>query len=68
MEHALVALITTAGLTGQDLPLYYAFVKPPPAERIQPYYFHGTIVEEADLPLPQHSGLHGRRISYRNLR
>jgi len=67
MEHALVALITTAGLTGQDLPLYYAFVKEPAAERIQPYYFHGTIVDEAELPLPGHPGLHGRRVSYRNL-
>jgi mannose/cellobiose epimerase-like protein (N-acyl-D-glucosamine 2-epimerase family) len=68
MEHALVALITTAGLTGQNLPLYYAFVKPPPRPRIQPYYFSGTIADERDHPLPQHPGLHGRRIEFRELR
>jgi mannose/cellobiose epimerase-like protein (N-acyl-D-glucosamine 2-epimerase family) len=68
MEHALVAMITTAGLTGQDLPLYYAFVTPPPRARIQPYYFHGTIVNEADLALPHHPALHGRRVEFRDLR
>ena len=68
MEHALVALITTAGLTGQPLPLYYAFVKPPPRSRIQPYYFSGTITDERDHPLPQHPGLHGRRVEFRALR
>lgn len=68
MEHALVALITTAGLTGQPLPLYYAFVKLPPRSRIQPYYFTGTISDERDHPLPQHPGLSGRRIEFRALR
>jgi mannose/cellobiose epimerase-like protein (N-acyl-D-glucosamine 2-epimerase family) len=68
MEHALVALITTAGLTGQALPLYYAFVKVPPRQRIQPYYFAGTIADERDHPLPQHPGLHGRRVEFRELR
>jgi mannose/cellobiose epimerase-like protein (N-acyl-D-glucosamine 2-epimerase family) len=68
MEHAMVSMITTAGLTGQDLPLYYAFVNPPPRARIQPYLFHGTIVDQADLPLPHHPGLHGRRVSFRDLR
>ncbi|HEX2688756.1 MAG TPA: hypothetical protein VHN14_19170 [Kofleriaceae bacterium] len=67
MEHALVALITTAGLTGQDLALYYAFVKTPPRERIQPYYFRGTIAGERDHPLPQHPGFHGRRVEFRAL-
>ena len=67
MEHALVAMITTAGLTGQPLPLYYAFVKPPPRARIQPYYFTGTISDERDHPLPQHPGLHGRRVEFRAL-
>jgi mannose/cellobiose epimerase-like protein (N-acyl-D-glucosamine 2-epimerase family) len=67
MEHALVALITTAGLTGQDLPLYYAFVKVPPRARIQPYYFSGAIVGETELALPQHPGLHGRRVEFRDL-
>lgn len=67
-EHALVALITTAGLTGQSLPLYYAFVKPPAAERIQPYYFTGEIASEHSLPLPHHPELHGRRVEFRNLR
>ena len=68
MEHALVALITTAGLTGQSLPLYYAFVKPPPRARIQPYYFSGTIVDERDHPLSQHPALQGRRVEFRDLR
>jgi mannose/cellobiose epimerase-like protein (N-acyl-D-glucosamine 2-epimerase family) len=68
MEHALVALITTAGLTGQHLPLYYAFVRPPPRDRIQPYYFHGTIADERDHPLPQHPTLHGRRVEFTELR
>ena len=67
MEHALVALITTAGLTGQDLPLYYAFVRPPVRSRIQPYYFSATIAGERDHPLPQHPGFHGRRIEFRDL-
>ena len=64
MEHALVALITTAGLTGQPLALYYAFAAPPPRDRIQPYYFTGTIVDERDHPLPQHPGLRGRRVEF----
>jgi mannose/cellobiose epimerase-like protein (N-acyl-D-glucosamine 2-epimerase family) len=68
MEHALVALITTAGLTGQDLALYYAFVKTPPRQRIQPYYFTGTIIDERDHPLPQHPAFHGRRVEFRELR
>lgn len=68
MEHALVAMITTAGLTGQDLPLYYAFATTPPRARIQPYYFHGTIVDETEIPLPKHPGLHGRRVAFRDLR
>jgi mannose/cellobiose epimerase-like protein (N-acyl-D-glucosamine 2-epimerase family) len=68
MEHALVALITTAGLTGQTLPLYYAFVKTPAHGRIQPYYFTGSIVGERDHPLPQHPGFHGRRVEFSELR
>jgi len=68
MEHALVALITTASLTGQNLPLYYAFVNTPPRRRIQPYYFSGTIADERDHPLPLHPGFHGRRVEFRELR
>jgi mannose/cellobiose epimerase-like protein (N-acyl-D-glucosamine 2-epimerase family) len=67
MEHALVALITTAGLTGQRLALYYAFAKQPPRERIQPYYFAGAIADERDHPLPRHPGLHGRRVEFTDL-
>ena len=67
MEHALVALITTAGLTGQSLALYYAFVNPPPRQRIQPYYFTGTITDERDHPLLQHPAFHGRRVEFRDL-
>ncbi|HET9619829.1 MAG TPA: hypothetical protein VFP84_00585 [Kofleriaceae bacterium] len=66
-EHALVAMITTAGLTGQSLPLYYAFVTPPPVNRIRPYYFTGTIAGDHEYPLPQHPGLHGRRIEFADL-
>ena len=68
MEHALVALITTASLTGQPLVLYYAFATPPPRDRIQPYYFAGTMRDERDHPLPQHPGLHGRRVEFTALR
>ncbi|HMG24252.1 MAG TPA: hypothetical protein VK607_23115 [Kofleriaceae bacterium] len=68
MEHALVAMITTAGLTGQRLALYYAFAAAPPRARIQPYYFSGTITDERDHPLPQHATLHGRRIEFGDLR
>jgi hypothetical protein len=67
MEHALVALITTAGLTGQRLALYYAFAAPPPRARIQPYYFAASVVDERDHPLPHHPGLHGRRVEFEAL-
>jgi mannose/cellobiose epimerase-like protein (N-acyl-D-glucosamine 2-epimerase family) len=68
MEHALVALITTAGLTGQSLPLYYAFIKTPARDRIRPYYFDGTITDDRAHPLPQHPSFRGRRIEFRDLR
>ena len=58
----------TAGLTGQHLPLYYAFVNEPPRARIQPYYFRGTIADERDHPLPQHPGLHGKRVEFAGIR
>jgi mannose/cellobiose epimerase-like protein (N-acyl-D-glucosamine 2-epimerase family) len=67
-EHALVALITTAGLTGQALPLYYAFVKEPAPGRIQPYYFRGVIADQREHLLPQHPSLHGVRVEFRELR
>jgi len=67
MEHALVAMITTAGLTGQRLPLYYAFTAAPARQRIQPYYFAGTIADERAHPLPGHPALHGRRIEFVDL-
>jgi hypothetical protein len=67
MEHALVALITTAGLTGQRLALYYAFAAAPPRARIQPCYFTGAIAGERDHPLPSHPGLHGRRVEFEAL-
>jgi mannose/cellobiose epimerase-like protein (N-acyl-D-glucosamine 2-epimerase family) len=68
LEHALVALITTASLTGQRLPLYYAFARTPPPGRIQPYYFTGTIVDDREHPLPQHPMLRGRRVEFADLR
>ncbi len=67
-EHALVALITTAGLTGQPLPLYYAFVKEPAAERVQPYYFRGVIASEREHLLPRHPNLRGKRVEFREIR
>jgi mannose/cellobiose epimerase-like protein (N-acyl-D-glucosamine 2-epimerase family) len=66
-EHALVALITTAGLTGQSLPLYYAFVKEPSPARLQPYYFRATIANQRPHPLPQHPQWIGRRVEYRQI-
>ena len=68
MEHALVAMITTAALTGQRLPLYYAFVGAPAPARIQPYLFRGAIGADTAHPLPHHPGLHGRRIEFTALR
>jgi hypothetical protein len=68
MEHALVAMITTAGLTGQRLPLYYAFARPPAAERIRPYYFTGRIVDDRAHPLAASPGLTGRRVEFAELR
>jgi mannose/cellobiose epimerase-like protein (N-acyl-D-glucosamine 2-epimerase family) len=68
LEHVLVSMITTASLTGQHLPLYYAFVHAPARARIQPYYFTGTIVDERDHPLPGHPTLHGRRVEFAELR
>ena len=68
MEHALVSMITTAGLTGQRLALYYAFTRPPAPARIQPYYFAGAITDDREHPLPHHPGLHGRRIEFADLR
>jgi mannose/cellobiose epimerase-like protein (N-acyl-D-glucosamine 2-epimerase family) len=68
MEHALVAMITTAALTGQDLALYYAFVHEPPTARVQPYYFQGTIASATDHALAGHPELHGRRVEFRDLR
>jgi mannose/cellobiose epimerase-like protein (N-acyl-D-glucosamine 2-epimerase family) len=68
MEHALVAMITTAGLTGQRLALYYAFVTPPAAARIQPYFFAGAIADDRAHPLPRHPELRGRRVEFSELR
>jgi mannose/cellobiose epimerase-like protein (N-acyl-D-glucosamine 2-epimerase family) len=67
-EHALVALITTAGLTGQRLPLYFAFARPPAAARIQPYYFRGSIASRRDHPLPAHPGLRGTVVEFAEIR
>lgn len=67
MEHALVAMITTAGLTGQRLPLYYAFATLPTRDRIQPYYFHGEIADVRAHPLHV-PGLRGVRVEFKDLR
>lgn len=68
MEHALIAMITTAGLTGEPLTLYYAFRQVPARARIQPYIFHGTIAADTAHPLPSLPAHHGRRIVFRDLR
>ncbi len=68
MEHALVALITTAGLTGRELPLYYAFKKPPPEAKIQPYLFGGTITSQQTLSLPGHPDLAGAQVVFDSIR
>ena len=67
-EHALVALITTAGLTGQRLPLYYAFAAPPAPSRIQPYLFTGQIASRRDHPLPAHPNLRGTVVEFAEIR
>lgn len=67
-EHALVALLTTAGLTGQDVTLYYAFAPKSAPRVIQPYYFDGTIVEREHVPLPGHADLHGVRVTFQSIR
>lgn len=68
-EHALIALITTAGLTRQPLPLYYAFAgaAPPAPARIQPYYFRGRIASRRDHPLPAHPGLRGTVVEFADI-
>ena len=71
MEHALVALITTAGLRGEPLALHFAFRQRPAPERIQPYLFQGRIAEETPVPLPELPGLRdlqGVRIVFRDIR
>ena len=71
MEHALVALITTAGLRGQPLALHFAFRERPAAERIQPYLFQGHIADETPVSLSGQPGLgdlQGVRIVFRDLR
>jgi mannose/cellobiose epimerase-like protein (N-acyl-D-glucosamine 2-epimerase family) len=68
MEHALVAAITTAGLTERPLDLHYAFVVRPPTARIRPYLFAGRVAAEQPLPLPQHPGLAGVRVTFRDIR
>jgi len=67
-EHALVALITTAGLTGQRLPLYFAFTAPPVDARIQPYYFRARIAARRAHPLPAHPGLRGTVVEFADIR
>jgi hypothetical protein len=71
MEHALVALITTAGLRDQPLALHFAFRQRPAAERIQPYLFQGHIADETPVSLSAQPGLgdlQGVRIVFRDLR
>ena len=68
MEHALVALLTTAGLTGQPISLYYAFETEPPDDRIQPYFFAGTIATKERVPLANAPGLRGTKVTFHSVR
>ena len=43
LEHTLVGMIVTQQLYGEAVPLYFNFRSQPPDERIQPYFFRGTI-------------------------
>lgn len=67
-EHALVALITTAGLRGERLPLYFAFAAPPARDRIQPYFYRGDLVDEKPHPLPALPNLRGLRVELAGVR
>lgn len=68
LEHALVAVITAAGLAERPLALFYAFATRPPAAKIRPYLFDGTIAAERPLPLPGHPDLEGVRVTFRAIR
>jgi mannose/cellobiose epimerase-like protein (N-acyl-D-glucosamine 2-epimerase family) len=72
MEHALVAMITTAGLRNQPLALHFAFKQRPAPDRIQPYLFRGAIAEETPektaAPLPGLGDLQLTRIVFRDIR
>lgn len=67
-EHALIAIITTAGLRGERLPLYFAFAAPPARDRIQPYYYRGDLVDERPHPLPSLPNLRGLRVELAGIR
>ncbi|MEM9494229.1 MAG: hypothetical protein AAGC55_34100, partial [Myxococcota bacterium] len=67
-EHALIALITTAALTGQQVTLHYAFAREPAPLSIQPYFFRGDITGRESVALPDHSDLRGVRVRFGNLR
>ncbi len=68
MEHALVAAITSAGLTGRPIALHYAFATRPSADRIRPYLFDATVAAEEPLPLSSHPDLEGLRVTFRSPR
>ncbi|HEU4538648.1 MAG TPA: hypothetical protein VFS00_31220, partial [Polyangiaceae bacterium] len=70
-EHALVALLTTAGLQGRPVELHYAFRRPPERDRLRPYLLRGTVVASTPEPLPaapEFAGLTGTRVMFRDLR
>ncbi|HEU4406987.1 MAG TPA: hypothetical protein VFS43_17090 [Polyangiaceae bacterium] len=70
-EHALVALLTTAGLQRRPVELHYAFRRAPERDRIRPYLFRGTIAASSPEPLPaspEFAGLSGLRVTFRDLR
>lgn len=72
LEHALVAMITTAGLTGEPLVLYYAFREPLDGKRgqpgpVQPYVFRGTVAGDTPHPLRSMPGFRGRRVVFRDI-
>lgn len=67
-EHALVALLTTAGLRGEPVTLFYAFAREPVRAHVQPYYFRGEVLAERDHALVGALGLRGKAVTFSTVR
>ena len=51
-EHTLVAYITTQGMAGQPITLYYAYPPQHAPKVLQPYLFHGKVLKSSSFALP----------------